>query len=138
MSHPTRISAGPREGTADLDHPIAPTVFLKGRSAAETRSTGAEAPVDHETVTCDPQEEDTPTRSRRPAVGRRLPVEAYPRTSSKNLSQRPVIHRPHPHHKHEGLRVSDADTFAPGWERDCGDRPPPGPECTSAHSAKGK
>ena len=41
-------------------------------------------------------------RSRRP-VGRRLQATACPRKSSKNLSQRPIIHRPHPHQKHTGL-----------------------------------
>jgi len=52
--------------------------------------------------------------SRRP-VGRRLRTAAYPQKSGENLSQGPIIHRPHPHREHTGL----SEFRAPS-------RPPPG------------
>ena len=49
--------------------------------------------------------------SRRP-VGRRLRTAAYPQKSGKNLSQGPIIHRPHPHREHAGLS-GVSGTFSP-------------------------
>jgi hypothetical protein len=54
------------------------------------------------------------SRSRRP-VGRRLPAVAYPRKSSQNLSQGPIIHRPHPHRKRTGLSEFRAPSRPPPW-----------------------
>ena len=63
---------------------------------------------DCETVTWAPREEDTAGRSRRQG---RLPTAAYPRKSDKNLSQRPVIHRPQHHRVARASRISV--TFTP-------------------------
>ena len=49
--------------TVNYGHPIAPTEFLKGRSAATTRS--VPGGNNHEAATYTPQEEDTKGRSRR-------------------------------------------------------------------------
>lgn len=91
----------------------------------------------HETATYGPQKEDAGGRSRRP-VGRRLPATAYPRKSDVNLSQRPIIYRPHPHPKLAGLwefRAPSSDHQRPPPRKSGGEtwtlsdaRSPPGPE----------
>lgn len=88
-----------------------------------------------EAATCGPQKEDTTRRSRRPA-GRRLPPGVYPQKSGKNLSQGPIIHRPHPHQKRRLLEFR-APSYPPGG-RSSGARLPPGPERTVARSVRGR
>lgn len=56
-----------------------------------------------ETATYDPQKEDTVKSVTSDQLVRRLPTAAYPQKSGSNLSQGPVIYRPHPHQKHTGL-----------------------------------
>jgi hypothetical protein len=100
-------------------HPIAPTEFFKGRSAPELVRQASKAHCP-ETATYGPQKEDAAGRSHRP-VGRRLPAGAYPQKSESNLSQGPIIHRPHPHRKHTGsFGVSGA--VSPNPREGVGDR----------------
>jgi len=79
------------------------------------------------------------SRSHRPG-GRRLPAAAYPRKSGQNLSQGPIIHRPHPHRKRAGLSEFRAPFRPPPQRgsRQSGARPPPRPEHAAARSAKGR
>ena len=56
-----------------------------------------------ETATYDPRKEDTVRSVTSDQLVRRLPTAAYPQKSGSNLSQGPVIYRPHPHQKHTGL-----------------------------------
>jgi hypothetical protein len=66
--------------------------------------------TNHEAVTYTPQEEDTDGRSRQNEF-QRLPTTAYPRKSDQNLSQGPIIHRPH---RHRGARgISDFSHLHP-------------------------
>lgn len=117
-------------------HPIAPTEFFKDRSAPE---------LDRQAVRpTTPRLQHTALkrriprgRSRRP-VGQRLPTAAYPRKSSKNLSQGPVIHRPHPHRKRTGLSEFRAPSRPPRGGGRSSARPPPKPEHAAARSARGR
>lgn len=91
-----------------------------------------------ETATYDPRKEDTVRSVTSDQLVRRLPTVAYPQKSDSNLSQGPVIYRPHPHQKHTGLLEFRAPShpLERGDDRDA--RPPPGPECTAARSARGR
>lgn len=104
-------------------HPIAPTEFPKGRSAATTRSVpGGD---NHEAVTYTPQEEDTKGRSHRRIDGYRLWL--TPRNLIQNPSQGPIIHRPHPYrgaesisdfsHPSPPLTEAQVVDLFPGWNR---------------------
>lgn len=60
-----------------------------------------------------------------------------PRNLVKNLSQGPIIHRPHPHQKQQRLLEFRAPSNPPGG-RSSGTRLPPGPERTVARSVRGR
>ena len=86
---------------------------------------------DHEAVTYTPQEEDT----ERPLTlnVQRLATAVSPRKSDENLSQRPIIHRPHPYRVAKTSRISVA--FTP---ESFGSGPLPCPESSDDRSGLGK
>ena len=127
----------PRERT---DRP--PTIQLPPLSSSRTgppqmtRSAGCDT-HDPETAAYGPQKEDTTGRSRRPRKVDGYPPGLTPRNLVQNLSQGPIIHRPHPHPKQQRLREFLAPSRPPAG-RKSGTRPPPGPERTAARSVGGK
>lgn len=60
-----------------------------------------------------------------------------PRNLVKNLSQGPIIHRPHPHQKQQRLLEFLAPFRPPGGGQSS-TRPPPGPEHAAARSVRGR
>nr|POF23124.1 hypothetical protein CFP56_79267 [Quercus suber] len=63
---------------------------------------------DPETVACTPQMEDTHDQS----TPKRILIRAYPQKSGQNLSQGPIIHRPHPYPTARAFGISVAHTRA--------------------------
>lgn len=133
-------SPNPREKADGQGDPIAPTEFLKGRSAAETRLAGARRRPRLRDCDIGPSRgghrRSVTSASWSTVTDRGLPPDIW----FENVSQRPIIHRPHRRHTPRGRAGFRRHHVRPPTDggRNWDGRPLPGPERCSERSAKGE